>query len=283
MGLEEQIAAGATALRRESVAFTLPFVAAQISGSVSVGRSFVLTAVQASTRCRVRLYGDQISRDNVTEKARPFASQSLQTGVSLIADIDLNTEQLFNLTPPIFGFNLDNPISTNIYYTIDTGSATPLSATDRITLTRFLIEDPAVVNSPGVVTRQVLTINSASIASGSSVTGSITSPRTYLLYKIRPNAVPLRLRLYTSASYRDLPSEVSRSFGTEPASGSGLITDIFMEDLMELPMTPVLVGRNDNDLANPNISADAETYYRLTNGSATSPVSASLFTFSLED
>jgi hypothetical protein len=56
-----------------------------------------------------------------------------------------------------------------------------------------------------------------------------------------------------------------------------------MEDSAAMPLSPIIVGRNDNDLVNNIISPSSETYYRLTNGAATSTVSASLFVFSLED
>ena len=283
MGLREQILAGATNLKRETVGIVVGTASPRITGSVSIGRSFVLTAIQASTRCRVRLYGDSGSRNDPGELIRPFNSQSIPSNISLITDINLDTETLFRLAPPIFGLNLDNAVSPDIYYTIDTGSSFPLTGEDRISLTRFLIEDTTVTNLAGVNARQTLTLPSATISSGSSVTGSIVSPKTYLLYKVEPNASPLRLRLYTSASYRDNPSEVSRSFNTDPVSSSGLIADIYMEDSSAMPLSPIIVGRNDNDLVNNIVSPSSETYYRLTNGAATSTVSASLFVFSLED
>lgn len=283
MGLREQILAGATNLKREIVNIIVGTPSPQITGSIELGRSTVLTSIQATVRCRVRLYGDSGSRNNTSELSRPFNSQSIDSAISLITDINLNTETLFRLTPPLFALNLDNPVSSNVYYTIDTGSAFPLTAADRISITRFSMEDASVANLAGVNTRQILTLNSATISSGSTVTGSITSPKTYLLYKVQPNASPMRLRLYTSASYRDNPAEVSRSFTTEPASGSGLIADLNIADSTAMPLSPIVVGRNDNDLVNNLISPTSETYYSLTNGAATSTVSASLFVFSLED
>jgi hypothetical protein len=284
MGLSGQLLAGSTVLKRETV--TIPFTTAQVryTGSVNLGSVFTLTAIQSTKRCRIRFYGDSGSRNDGTELSRPFISQSISSNISLIADIDLKTENLYNLTPPLFGVNLDNPISANIYYTIDSASGFNLGSGDRITITRFLMEDLTITNLPGVITHTTASISASVLPSGSHITGSIATPKTYLLYAVEPSATPIRLRLYTSQSYRDNITEISRSFGTEPSSGSGLIADIFMEDAGKTPMTPILVGRNDNDLLSlGTLPPDSETYYTLTNGSATVLVSSSIYLFSLED
>lgn len=285
MGLNEQILAGATALKREVVTIPITTANVQYSGSIEMGRAVTITAVQASKRCRIRLYGNSASIYDGTEKARPFISQSItSTNIGLIADIDLGTETLFHLTPPVFGINLDNPISSSIYYTIDSSSGYNLDAGDKVTVTRFLMEDPAVSNLAGVTTHTRMIISASGLSSGSHQTGTISSPKTYLLYSIEPTVAPVRLRLYTSQSYRDDVTEISRSFGTEPSSGSGLIADIYMSDVANTPMIPILVGRNDNDLTNPALlDASAETYYTITNGSGTGTFSASAYLFSLED
>ena len=285
MGLNEQILAGATALKREVLTIPIESAQTQYSGSIELGRALTITAIQASKRCRIRFYGNSASIYDGTEKARPFISQSITaTNIGLIADINLNTEALFNLAPPLFGVNLDNPVSSNIYYTIDSSSGYNLDAGDRITVTRFLMEDPTVTNLPGVSTRTTMIISASALSSGSHRTGSISSPKTYLLYAVEPTVAPIRLRLYTSQSYRDSVTEISRSFGTEPSSGSGIIADIYMEDVSQTPLIPILVGRNDNDLLNPSLlDASPETYYTITNGSGTGTFSASAYLFSLED
>jgi len=285
MGLNEQILAGATALKREVLTIPIESAQTQYSGSIELGRALTITAIQASKRCRVRFYGNSASIYDGTEKARPFMSQSITaTNIGLIADINLSTEGLFNLAPPVFGVNLDNPVSSNIYYTIDSSSGNNLDAGDRITVTRFLMEDPTVTNLEGVTTRTTMIISASALASGSHRTGSISSPKTYLLYAVAPTVAPIRLRLYTSQSYRDSVTEISRSFGTEPSSGSGIIADIYMEDVSQTPLIPILVGRNDNDLLNPSLlDPTSETYYTITNGSGTGTFSASAYLFSLED
>jgi len=201
--------------------------------------------------------------------------------IALIADISLDNTNIFHLNPSLFGANLDNPISSSIYYTIDTGSASPFSGTNTITFTRFILEDTSVSNLPNITTRQRFLI-SGSLASGSSVTGSIPTPRTYLLLQVVPNTSPVRLRLYASQSYRDIPTEYSRSFDVEPTASSGLLADMYLDVTTTASMSPILLGRNVNDLLNTTV-ASSITYYTLTNGSGTSDVSASIYTFSLED
>lgn len=284
MGLRQQIVAGATALKRDTITIPITNSKVQYTGSITMGRVFALTAIQGSKRCRVRLYTDAASRNDGTELARPFISQSIPSSIGLIADINLTDEALFRLAPPVFGVNLDNPISSSIYYTIDSSSGFNLNSGDAINVTRFLMEDTAVSNLAGVTTHQTLIISASALASGSHRTGSISSPRTYLVYAVEPTVAPIRLRLYTSQSFRDDVTEISRSFGTEPAQNSGLISDFYMEDVAKTPMTPILVGRNDEDLINPALlTADQTTYYTITNGSGTGTFSASVYLFSLED
>lgn len=284
MGLRQQIVAGATALKRDTITIPITNSKVQYTGSITMGRVFALTAIQGSKRCRVRLYTDAASRNDGTELARPFISQSIPSSIGLIADINLTDEALFRLAPPVFGVNLDNPISSSIYYTIDSSSGFNLNSGDAINVTRFLMEDTAVSNLAGVTTHQTLIISASALASGSHRTGSISSPRTYLVYAVQPTVAPIRLRLYTSQSFRDDVTEISRSFGTEPAQNSGLISDFYMEDVAKTPMTPILVGRNDEDLTNPALlTADQTTYYTITNGSGTGTFSASVYLFSLED
>lgn len=285
MGIKEQINAGSGNLKRNIIQLSVSGEQPRYTGSFNLGRTFTLLSVQAPKPCRIRLYGDATSRNNTGELIRPFASQSIiSSSVSLIADINLDTTDIYNLTPPPFGLNLDNPVSTSIYYTIDTSSAVPFGAdTNTLTFTRFLLEDENIVNLPGIEARDTYTIYASSLPSNASVTGSLTTPRTYLLYSFSSSINPVRLRLYTREEYRDNPTEAARPFTTEPNSGSGLIADIFCTETASLPMSPVLLGRNDDDL---NVVQDANpiTYYRLYNGTSdTYNFTASLGLFSLED
>jgi hypothetical protein len=282
MGLKEQLNAGSTALKRDTIVLTVTGSKPQFTGSFDMGRTFVLLKAQTTTPCRVRLYGNAYSRNEVNELSRPFISQStIGPDIALITDINLDTTEIFNLTPFLFGANLDNPVSSSIYYTIDTGSTFPFTNTNTINFNRFILEDPSVANLSGITTRQTFVV-SGSLSSGSSVTGSIPTPRTYLLLQVTSNTSPMRLRLYASESYRDVVAEVSRSFETEPSSSSGIIADLYLDVTTTSSLTPILLGRNANDLLGTTI-ANPITYYRLTNGSGTTDISASLHTFSLED
>ena len=201
--------------------------------------------------------------------------------IALISDIFLDNTSIFHLNPALFGANLDKPVSSSIYYTVDTGSVTPFTGINSINFVRFIVEDPLISNLPGITTRQTFLI-SGSLASGSSITGSIPTPRTYLLLQVTPNTSPIRLRLYASQSYRDIPTEYSRSFDTEPSSSSGILADLYLDVTSTASLSPIIMGRNANDLLG-NTTAAPVTYYTLTNGSGASDVSASLYTFSLED
>ena len=133
MGLKQQILAGATTLKRETISIPITASSVQYTGTIDMGRVFAITAIQGSKRCRVRFYTDSGSRNDGTELARPFISQSIPSSIGLITDINLTDESLFRLTPPVFGVNLDNPIKSSIYYTIDSSSGANLDAGDKIT------------------------------------------------------------------------------------------------------------------------------------------------------
>lgn len=281
MGLREQLNAGATALIRQKISVNITGSLPRYTGSIDIGRTFILLNAQTSTPCRIRLYGNSASRNDGTELIRPYNSQSIPSDISLVADINLDNTSIFNLTPALFGANLDNPIQNAIYYTIDTSSITPFSGTNLISFTRFILEDPSVVSSPSVTTRETFII-SGSMPSGSSVTGSIPTPRTYLLLQAIPNASPIRLRLYASQSYMDSVAEASRSMYVEPSSSAGVILDAYLDATTTASFTPIVLGRNVDDLTEKT-TATSNTYYRLTNASVASDISASLYMFSIED
>lgn len=282
MGLKEQLNAGSAALKRDTVFLTVTGSRARYTGSFDMGRTFVLLESQTSTPCRVRLYGNAYSRNEVSELARPFISHSsIGQDIALIADINLDNTELFTFSPVLYGANLDNPVSSSIYYTIDTGSNFPFNGSNTLRFGRFIVEDPLIAPLPGIITRQTFIV-SGSMPSGSHITGSIPTPRTYLLLQVTPNTSPVRLRLYASQSYRDAITEISRSFDVEPSSSTGLIADIYLDVTTTSSLSPIVLGRNSNDMLGTSIASPI-TYYTLTNASGTSNVSASIHTFSLED
>lgn len=283
MGIREYIQNNSELIKRDTTTFQLSTSDNRQSGSVTLGSAVLLTELQSTGNCRVRLYGNAASRDDVNEKTRPFVSQSVSSSIALILDVDIVSQEKFQLTPPVFGFNIDSPVSNTIYYTVESSSGTPLSPGQSISFTKLLLEDLSI---PAVNNRSTLVVSASSLSAGTYVTGSIQSPRTYLLYRVLPTQVPLRLRLYTTAVSRSNAAELTRPFLTEPSSGSGLIADIYMEDLANTPMVPVVIGRNDNDVNDFGITTpDKETYFTLDNvsGGTMAVVSASLQVYSLED
>lgn len=274
MGLKEQLAAGAS-LKRSNVGINIAGSYQLYSGSFPLGKTFIITSARSSIPCRIRLYGDSGSRNNAEEITRPYISQSISGSISLIADINLTDTSTLQLYPPLFGANLDTPVSASVYYSI-TSSSVQLSGTNTITINRFLLEDPNASTYPGVTTREHYLIT-GSVPIGTSISGSIETPKTYLLLQVIPNTSPIRLRLYTDATYRDNPAEKSRTFGVEPSASSGIIADMYIDTTETSSFTPVVLGRN---METPPTSS---TYYTLTNNGLISGVTASLYLFSLED
>lgn len=274
MGLKEQLDAGA-ALKRDTIGFTISGSTNLYSGSFALGKTFILINARASAPCRIRLYGDQASSITPSELIRPYISQSISGSISLIADINLTDTSVIQLYPPLFGVNLDTPVSPNIYYTVVSNSV-DLAGINNVGFSRFLMEDPNASSYQDVTTRGKYIIT-GSIPSGNSISGSIETPRTYLLLQVVPNTNPIRLRLYTDESYRDNTAEKARAFNVEPSASSGIIADMYIDATETSSFTPIILGRNMQDPPLPT------TYYTLTNDSVVTNVSASLYLFSLED
>jgi hypothetical protein len=278
MGLKEQLNAGATSLKREPLSIISTVTQPVYSGSLNLGRTFTITSVQSAIPCRIRLYGDAYSRDEPSEKTRPFISQSIPQDISLITDINLDTTEVFHLHPPVFGANLDNSVSEMIYYTVNTD----VISANTITFNRFIMEDSLVANLPNIITRKKTAIT-GSVSPGGMFSGSISTPKTYLLLQLVPNVSPVRVRLYAGETYRDNITEKNRPFTTEPSSSSGLIADMYIDTTATASLTPIILGRNINDILFNSALASSVTYYTVTNLSGASDVSASLHMFSLED
>jgi len=286
MGLKEQLSAGSNLLVRDNIRLTITGSRPQYTGSVDLGGTFTLISALSTTPCRIRLYGNSGSRNDVTELGRPFNSQStIASNIALIADINLTDTNTFNFYPPVFGTALDISNTTSVYYTIDTGSANPFSGTTSIIFNRFLLEDTTITNLYSVNTRETLYVSASALVPSAYNTGSFQSPRTYLLYNVQSNFSTARLRLYTTSQSRDNTTELSRVFATEPNSGSGLIADLLLDATQTFPVTPLLIGRNDTDQGYfGSVPATQETYYTLTNLSAgTVNASVTMSIFSLED
>jgi len=119
---------------RQSVTVTTLSLAPQVTehDTVTIALSFTLLSVTVDQFCRVRLYSTAAARDadanRVIGTNPPIGSES-----ELIADLFLNgnTGLDWTMSPAAYGFNNDNPPSTNSYIAITNmaGSASIINVT----------------------------------------------------------------------------------------------------------------------------------------------------------
>lgn len=262
MGLLEQITAGARFTRR-----TVQLPTGPVTGQINdFGSTFILLNVSTTSPCRVRLYFDSSSR--ATDQPRTTASFDVSASVGLILDtyIPAGTSSI-SFDPPVFGTSLD---AGNVWYTVDETASTPV-----VQFLAYPIES-SVLND-----RETLEIRRTSFLNTGSATGTLTSPRSFLILSASATSES-RLRLYSRPIAQVPAAEQSRPFGTEPPTGSSLIVDMLFDSAsFEYKMSPIPQAYN---LESYSVGG-ARVYYILQNTSVNTPINytASLYVYSLED
>ncbi len=269
MGLIERILAGNT-FTRKTVPLTLDAGNSRKSGSVdTLGGSFIILSATSQRPCRIRLYSDQSSM--LIDNSRPSTNFNISESVGLISDVVLeSTDNSFSFDPPIIGTTFSGG---DTWYNIS-GS---LSG-DNITLTVF----PFAIEGDSTTDRRTLVMSGSAIPAGGQVSGSITSPKSFLILSGSATSES-RLRLY-STPITEVPSyEVSRAFTTAPTSGSHLIADMMFDSAsFQYKLVPVLEAytwQNDVYKIGTGILG-----YILKNEKATpETITASIYIHSTED
>lgn len=291
MGLTEQIRAGGK-LTRNLVQFVTDVVG---SGSASLGSAYALINITPSLPCRLRLYDNEFSRDNLSEISRSFGDTNIQDNIALVGDFSQSVGgQSFKIDPTLYSVT-ENSFT---YYRVDPPSEINIQATI------FNLEDLSIETNNFV--RRDLPIISASLEynpnQGAIVEkGTINSldiPTTYLLVSasLDDSAHIARLRLYSISSSLNLESEISRSFDVEASPNAFLIVDMILSGSNTTYFSPKIIGANldtmGTDLENIRtsrelISGKKEIYYMLENKNINAVgaenIEVSLHVFSLEN
>lgn len=245
------------------------------SGSVNrqdFGGAFVLLKASSTNPCRIRLYSDESSM--ILDAPRSSTNFNISESVALIADIVLdNTQTSLTFNPPILGNTFSGG---NTFYNIS-GSQDYTA----VTLTVYPIGNTG--NS--TTGRETLSVARSSISNvGYGVSGSITSPKSFLILSASASTSQSRLRLYSTPINFVPLSEVTRSFDTASQNESQLIADfIFDSASFQYKLVPILEAYTW-DTQN-YFSGNNQVGYILQNLSATATLNttASLYIYSLED
>ena len=290
MGLKEYLTSGAK-LSRQIVQLQTNITG---SGSVELGAAYALLSIETDVPCRIRLYDNAFSRDNVAEKARSFGDTNVPSNIALIGDISASSIGKYTLDPVVYG--LASTSSNKLtYYKIDGTSAASIN------FVRYLLEDSTV----SIDNRRTLPVIKQNVPLGGYITGTLTYdpisqiiiPQTYLLISasVSGSNTRARLRLYSTSGSLQNTTEISRSFTTESSATSKLIVDAVMSGGAVTYFVPKIIGANLTNMNNnlnsirgiPTSIAGANEMYYILQNVATTPadtqISASLHVFSLED
>jgi hypothetical protein len=284
MGLREHIRAGAS-LARQSIALQTNIIG---SGSIDLGSAYALLSIESDVSCRVRLYDNAASRDDIIEKNRAFNDTNISASTALIGDFNITAAGKVTIDPVVYGVVED---STNklTYYKIDGTSAATL------TFTRFLLEDSSINTS----NHTTLPTIAGLVGPNQFVTGTLSNPiipTTYLLVSasLGDTSHLARIRLYNNNSVFSNITEMSRSFSTE-TNDTSLIVDAILSGSGTTYFSPKIIGTNLQNLGTnlnliqgsaQQLAGENELYYILQNASSTPGavnISAALHVFSLEN
>lgn len=292
MGLKEHLKAGAN-LSRGSITFT----DVTGTGTVALGATYGILSIETNQACRLRLYDNQVSRDNTDEINRPFTSTTfafVSSSTALVGDFSMSAGGLYTIDPMLFGHAHDGQ---STYYRVEPAGAS-------ITINRYLLENFAVQPNPtsayNVNNRRTVTITPTASLNALQYYGDILNdtgvPKTYLLVSASlSNASVARLRLYSTSDALNDATEKTRAFATEPSESVHLISDMYLTGSSTFYFTPKIIGANLQTIGSDlnslignqnNLIGESKMYYFLQNASSSGlPVtpSVNLYIYSLQD
>jgi hypothetical protein len=239
MGLKEYIKLGAK-LTRDSISIQTNVTG---SGSVELGSAYILLSIQTTLPCRVRLYDNSQSLQDVTETNRVFGNTNIAASTALIGDFTMSAGT-YTIDPVVYG--VVNPANTKLtYYRINNTGSGQYPA---LTFARYLLEDAAI--STG--SRVSLPAITGSLTVGQIISGSISNiqiPKTYLLVSASLNAVSssARIRLYSTSGSINDTVEKNRAFVTESQMNT-LLVDAIITGSETTQFIPKIIGANLADM-----------------------------------
>lgn len=126
----------------------------------------------------------------------------------------------------------------------------------------------------GLSARSTAAVTTTSLANNASVQTSLTGFKSYILYKVQTSAAAW-VRIYTSASAQS--SDASRTQGTDPAPGSGVIAEVITSGSTTQLISPGVIGFNDS------LPVSTTVFITVTNLSGvTTPITVTLTINQLE-
>jgi hypothetical protein len=153
-----------------------------------------------------------------------------------------------------------------------------LTAGTNITLTRTSADEITIAaaggGGGGLVSRAAVSAASSSLANNAVGPINITGYKAYALLKVQTSAAAW-VRIYTSEAARQ--ADASRTEGTDPLPGSGVIAEVITTGAQTVLISPGTIGFNDETVVTTNIPV------RVTNKSgSTQAITVTLTAIQLE-
>ena len=140
--------------------------------------------------------------------------------------------------------------------------------------TTFLRGDNTWSTVTGLVSRNVISLSTASLPSGSTGNIAMVGFKGYMLYKIQTSAAAW-VRIYTDSASR--AADITRSQGVDPSPGSGVIVEVVTTGAQTILISPAVVGFSNETTPNANIQLAVTN-----NSGGTTPITVTLTIVQLE-
>lgn len=213
-------------------------------GEVAIAPGYSVLQVKAvDGATRVRLYDRAATRDADVDRPAGVAPEG-DHGLMLDADVSDDefispSEIILNLSPPAAGYNLDDPVTDAVYYTLSNSSEWDDGA-----LAVDLLLIPSERLSPPQ--RMHVSLVATAVAAGTHFPGSVTIAPGWRLLSVAQVTGESRVRLYDREDRRD--ADLDRGVSFAPEGDHGLMFDgDVTDDNPQLNLTPPVDGYNLDD------------------------------------
>jgi hypothetical protein len=266
MGFKELIGSGQFTTNRVTVPIPDNGSGTTQNAVSGLGSTYVLLGISAANECRVRLYST--SQSVALDAPRAPLDFVIDPEVGLNLEAYMSGSSLsFTFDPPILATSFDG---SNTWFNISSSVGSP----PNVQILAHPLEFQNIVRAELPISRSVTT--------GTAVSGSVTTPKSFLILSGSATAVS-RLRLYSTDLINVPSGERTRDFGVQPPSGSKLIADLMFDSAsFSYKINPVLEAYTWDGVE--YTSGTGTVHYILENrAGGTLPVTASLHILSLED
>jgi len=227
------------------------------TGSFVLGKTFILHRLSASAETRIRLYSSASYRNSDLTRSLGVDPTG-EHGVIIDAALSGSPNFLvYDLAPFVIGADMQPTPDGDIAYSITDLEGIEVSRSIEFTHLNF---EAAITGT--ILDRNVVSVTTDTLTSGSEQTGSVTLGKVFNLLNVS-TSIDSRIRLYTTPAFRN--ADQSRGVGTDPTGEHGIIVDLVLTgSYHDWQLSPIPVG------ANLESTSSTEIAYTIQNRTADS-------------